>query len=62
MKSIAMGCGGYIYLREGASERETGTSKSAVSSSDLAVDYDDECGVKNDGGLGGVATTRTGCG
>jgi hypothetical protein len=33
-------------------ERETKTSKSGVSSSDLAVEYDDERGVKNDGRLG----------
>lgn len=43
---------GYIYLKEGTGERETGTSKSAESSSDLAVEYDDECGVKGGGRLG----------
>jgi hypothetical protein len=62
MKSIAMGWGN-MYMKESADERETKSSKSGVSSSDLAVEYDDGRGVKNDGRLGGgvtVATTRFG--
>lgn len=53
-------------MKESTDERETKTSKSGVSSSDLAVEYDDERGVKNDGRLGrrhgsDVSTRRTGC-
>jgi len=43
---------GYIYMKESTDERQTKTSKSGVSSSDLAVEDDDERGVKNDGRLG----------
>jgi hypothetical protein len=39
-------------MKESTDEGETKTSKSGVSSSDLAVEYDDERGVKNDGRLG----------
>ncbi len=38
-------------MKESTDERETKTPKSGVSSSDLAVEYDDERGVKNDGRL-----------
>ena len=58
---------GYIYMKESTDERETKTSKSGESSSDLAVEYDDERGVKNDGRLGrrhgsDDSIRRTGCG
>lgn len=35
-----MGWGGYMYMKESTDEMKT--SKSGVSSSDLAVEYDDE--------------------
>ena len=47
-----MGWDGYIYMKESTDKREAKTSKSGVSSSDLAVEDDDERGVKNDGRLG----------
>jgi hypothetical protein len=56
-----------MYMKESADERETKSSKSGVSSSDLAVEYDDGRGVKNDGRLGrrhgsDDSIRRTGCG